>query len=620
MYKSIKNIWPLAFSLFFAMLSAQEFELYTNPAGLRSVNATNGVAVADYDLDGDLDIYFVATDSYKPSDIRTWNRLFSNNGDGTYSDVTSASAISVTDTRMVTENEFGGSKLGASWGDYDNDGYPDLFVTNLNYNQLFHNNGDGTFSDVTQEAGITNKDSVISSSSLWFDYDLDGDLDLYVSNFLHYKDYRNFKTTIGYPNWMFENLGDGTFLDVTDSSGLIDSSRTWLSVAIDVNNDGWLDLYLANDFGVNELFVAQGDKTFLQQAQEYGVNDRYHGMGIAVADLDQNGFFDFYVTNVTEDYFYERNPLFLNTGQNYFINIAGKAGVVLAGWGWGTEFFDMENDGDEDLFVVTGLFDYDNSNRLFKNVSQDSIRFLDESKEKGLDDFEPSRSLVIFDYDNDGDQDILISNIKDYPFLYLNNLPQGNWIDILLEGTKTNRNAFGSVIEIIIKGISHKKYHHGAQYFGQNILPVHFGLGEHGIIDHLKVYWLSGNIDQYDSVRVNQKIKIVEGSLITVMINNETSFASVVSGSLFDNYPNPFNGSTTIGFEMVNAGQIDLNIFNTMGQRVYSVSKTYSSPGYKELKWNPENQGISSLSSGIYLYSIKINNNPAVVGKTIYIK
>jgi hypothetical protein len=309
----------------------------------------------------------------------------------------------------------------------------------------------------------------------------------------------------------------------------------------------------------------------------------------------------------------------MNTGQDSFINIAQQANVALGGWGWGTEFFDMDNDGDDDLFVATGLFDNYFSNRLFRNISAEQLLFEDATLSAGLNDFEAARSLAVFDNDNDGDLDILISNVRSYPYLYINQLDQGNWLEIELVGSKTNKNGFGTILEIEFNGSSYRKYHHGAQYFGQNILPVHFGLGTAELVNQLKIYWLSGQIDQFDSIAVNQKIKVTEGGILTKLPENKPENLPE-SIKLLGNYPNPFNSITRINFIIYKPGDIRFNVYNILGQQVFTSQKTITSSGNNFIDWNPATNGESSLSSGIYLCSIGNAEQQSDFIKIIFLK
>ncbi len=610
--------WMSALFMPVALL-AQDFVWRTQDAGLGLVARTNGVAVADYDRDGDLDIYFVVHASYEPNDPRSWNRLFSNRGDGTFFDVTTKAGLAGQDSN--TGFSYMGYKMGAAWGDYDNDGWPDLFLTHFGPNQLFHNNGDGIFTDVTEQAGVAGGTTQLSSSALWFDYDLDGDLDLYVSNWEDYtqgsRDTRN---------WMYENLGGGYFLDVSEASGLADKGKTWTTVAIDANNDGHLDLYLANDFGPNKFYLNNSDKTFQEKTADFGLEDPYHGMGLAVSDCDGNGYFDIYLTNITETGFdKEINPLFLNTGENFFINKSVEAGVSLAGWGWGTEFFDLENDGDEDLFVVTGYFQQVFPNVLFRNRSESStFRFENISSDVGLDDLTEARGLAVFDYDDDGDSDLLISNFAEAPALYENPMEHGNWLDVKLEGTVSNRDAFGTVVEVWVNGRSYKKYHHGAQFLAQNIQPLHFGLGDAQEIERITVEWPGGFIEQIGAVKVNQTIHIKENngliSGVRRVSENESRVPEAVR--LIGNYPNPFNGLTQICFEISVPGEVEVKITNLQGQTVNVMKASFSAIGEKTMSWDATDWQARPVTSGLYFYSLKINNEMASpnIGKMLYIK
>jgi enediyne biosynthesis protein E4 len=589
----------------------QNFIMRTQAAGLATVIGTNGVAVADYDRDGDLDIFFVAQDTFKINDKRTWNRLFSNNGDGTFRDVTSASGIVV--KSATAPFSYMGYKMGASWGDYDNDGYPDLFVTNFGSNQLFHNNGDGTFTDVTAQAGVGGGTTQVSSSAVWFDYDRDGDLDLYVSVWADYatgpRDTRN---------RMYENLGNRTFKDVSEASGLADTHSTWTSIAIDANNDGYLDLFLANDFGPTRLYINNHDKTFTDRTTDFGLDGTYEGMGLAIADCDANGFFDIYLTNVTENGNPSQiNPLFLNTGNNSFTKVV-DAGVSHAGWAWGTEFFDLENDGKEDLFVVNGYFSQLYTKRLFHNESDSTgVHFREISRDVGLIDSAEARGLVIFDYNNDGRPDILISNFTKAPSLYENLMGQDNWLKITLEGTVSNRDAFGAIVEVRANGKSFRKYHHGAQFLGQNILPLHFGLGTAQHIDSIIVKWPSGNVDGIGGLGVDQTVLIRENSGVVNSVRpislNLTRAPD--EPTLLENYPNPFNPVTTIRFSIVSPQFTILKVYDILGRVAATLVNEMKQPGVYTVSWD-----AGDMASGIYLYSMTVNHGFVKVGKMLHLK
>jgi hypothetical protein len=599
---------------------AQHFLLNTQNAGLGSVSHTNGVALADYDRDGDLDIYFVVQLPLVSNDPDTWNRLFANNGDGTFSDVTAQAGVAGRNSNSGFS--YMGSKMGASWGDYDNDGWPDIFLTHFGENQLFHNNGDGTFTNVTETAGVAGGKTQVSSSALWFDYDRDGDLDLYVGNWTDYVP-RN----PNYANLMYENLGDGTFLDVSDASGLADKGQTWTTVAIDANNDGHLDLYLANDFGPNKFYLNNGDKTFSEKTTEFGLEDPFQGMGMAVTDCDGNGFFDIYLTNVSVGAPNgEINPLFLNTGDGRFFNYSVEAGASRAGWGWGTEFIDLENDGDDDLFVAAGYFSQVFPNVLFRHDSESgSVNFTDVSADYGLNHNAEGRGVAAFDYDNDGDNDLLVSNFVAPPALFVNPLAHGNWLKVKLEGTVSNRDAFGATVVVQAAGRTYRKYHHGAQFLAQNIQPLHFGLGDAQQIDRITVAWPNGSSEAIEMVvAVNQTIQIKEGNGLISAVEENPAPESVLPSELrlLGNYPNPFNGSTLIRFEINSPAEVEVRITNVAGQIVKVMRATFGAAGENIIGWDATDWQSRPVGSGIYFFTVKMTGRSVApaAGKMLYIR
>lgn len=601
---------------------SQSFLLSTQNAGLGSAIGANGVALADYDRDGDLDIYFVSKAVYVQSDQGSWNRLFSNSGDGSFIDVTATAGLAGRNSNPSQNPNGMGNKMGASWGDYDNDGWPDLFLTHYGPNQLFHNNGDGTFTDVTAQSGLTTRRNQLSSSALWFDYDRDGDLDLYISIFAEY-----FAQPGDRKNKLYENLGNGVFSDVSTASGTADEGLTWTTIAIDANNDGYLDLYLANDFGPNKFYLNNGNRTFQEKTADFALeNGNNFGMGLAVADCDGNGYFDIYLTNETEvGTSQQTNPLFLNTGQNSFINSSTTLGVSLAGWGWGTEFFDLENDGDEDLIVVTNNFQREFPRVLFRNdTDSGGAHFERITQQVGLNDSTVSRSVAVLDYDNDGDSDLLITNFYEAPSLYQNTSERGNWLNVKLEGTESNRDAFGTVVEVRANGKTYKKYHHGAQFLAQNIQPVHFGLKDAQEIDGITVRWTNGHVDEIGAVNVNQTIQIKEKSgIVSDVLQISANQATMPRAlRLIDNYPNPFNGSTQIRFEINVPGMVELTINNLQGQTVKVIKKAFTSIGEKLITWDATDSKSRAVSSGLYFYSLKIDDGRArsAVGKMIYLR
>ena len=585
-----------------AALLAQSFELVTDQSGLSLPIRANGVAVADYDLDGDLDVYFVAISQYDEADLTTWNRLYSNNGDGTFSDVTlEAGVLSTLNGHPWSAM---GNKFGAAWGDFNNDGYPDLFLTNVGPDELYRNNGDGTFTDVTVAAGVAGDDTSHNSSALWWDYDLDGDLDLYVSAWIG-------------PNRMFENRGDEAFIDVTAASALGDDGRTWTSLPIDANNDGLLDLYVVNDFGANKFYLSLGNKTFREATAQFGLEDEGHGMGVALGDYDNNGFFDIYLTNIQGLNPPTPNPLFSNTGQGTFVNMSSAAGVEEAGWAWGTEFFDCDHDGDEDLYVVNGFMIEPGENSFFVNGG--SGNYLNRSTESGADGSAEARGLVVFDYDGDGDLDMLVANFREAPSLYRNVTAKQNWLQVELEGAVSNRNAFGAIVRVTANGKTYHRSNNGVDFLGQSILPLHFGLGNAQVAEEVVVTWPTGENQIFQNLWVNRTIKIKEGEGIITSVTPPTVELTPDSFQLLGNFPNPFNASTVVEFALPEPGSVDLRIYNLLGQELFSVRLNGLDAGSHRFRWNGTDRNGNPLGSGFYLYNI-VYQDAVRTGKMLYLR
>ncbi len=588
----------LALVLLVPAVAAQGFVDRTFDAGLGALSNTNGVAVADYDRDGDLDLYLVARRAYDPGEVLTWSRLYRNDGTGTFVDVTLSAGIDV-DLRATpgADTRNFGYQYVAAWGDYDNDGWPDLFLGHIGPDQLFHNNGDGTFTDVTAEAGVAGAEAgggYVSTSGLWFDYDQDGDLDLYVGSWWDYGPDRDLR------NRLYSNDGDGTFTDVSEASGLDDPDATWMALPFDADADGLTDLYLSTDIdtttgvGINRLYLNEGDRTFRDATAEFGLEDENYGMGLALADPDRNGLLDLYLTNVATPTRFQRNPLWLQTAPGQFEDVAEAAGVDVADWGWGTEFFDMENDGDEDLLVVTGLFDPDYTNHMFRNdLEAGSFGFTRVSAAVGLDADQAARGMAVFDADGDGDQDVIVSNVFRAPYLYENTLPQGAWLDVELEGTASNRDGLGAVVTAWVDGVPHRRLHHGAQYLAQNLTPVHLGLGQAAAVDSLVVDWPSGGSDRLVDLATGQRVRVREGEgRIGATAAGEVPAASPLRVSVG---PNPASAHVTIRVSSDAAGPARLTVFDVLGREVHAAEA--AGAGTAAFRWTPP-------AAGVYLYRV----------------
>ncbi|MEY8847404.1 FG-GAP-like repeat-containing protein [Psychroserpens sp. XS_ASV72] len=496
-------------------ISAQIFERAEIASGFQILDKNNGVAVADIDNDFDLDIFVVAVKQDIEGEENTHSRLFRNENNGIFTDITETSGLTNLFPEDGTASFYGleGFKHGASFGDYDNDGYPDLFFTHSYKVQLFHNEGNGTFVEVTQEAGFNGFDSCRNTGATWFDYDNDGYLDIYISDWDECDS-----------NSLYRNNGNGTFSNVTLQTNIqaTEDLASYVALPFDINNDGWMDLMVANDFNdPNSLFVNQNGTSFTDQAQSYGLDNMLDDMGIAIGDYNLDGAFDFFFTGIDE------NALLTNDGTNHFTETSALNNIPETGWAWGTRFADFDLDGDEDLIIVNG-YDFENrnteNNRYFKNLTiEGQSGFEDRSIEVNFNDLTVSVEAVDFDYDNDGDLDIFVTNSDQRSFFYENKLLNfdeaitQNWFKILLEGTISNRNAIGTTLTITTSNGQLKRYYTGVGFLSQSLLPVHFGLGNETTITELEIEWPSGLVESYSDLNVNTTVKATEGQGIEAL-------------------------------------------------------------------------------------------------------
>ena len=493
----------------------------------------SGVAFFDYDADGLLDIYFVNSTDLPGSHSPTLpsNRLYHNNGDGTFTDVTERAGIGDT-----------GYGAGCAAADYDNDGDLDLYVTNFGANVLYRNNSDGTFTDVTDDAGVG--DNRWSLGCAFADYDSDGFVDLYVANYIDF----DFETHInctqkgvatycppesfkGSPDTLYRNNGDGTFTDVTATTGIYNADGKGMGVVFgDYDNDGDLDCYIGNDAGENFLYHNNGDGTFTNVGWMAGVEADENGnvqgtMGVDFGDYDNDGRLDLIAVNYQQ----QPNALYHNDNGSFFTDVSFVAGMAesLPYVGWGADFFDVDNDGDKDLLITNGhlqdtVEQYDDTttypqrNYLLINNGQRHFVNVSMKAGSGLQASEVSRGLATGDYDNDGDLDVLISNANGTPqFLRNDSGNQGNWISIRTIGTRSNRAGIGTRVKIQTgDSIQIDEVRSGSGYLSQNDLRLHFGIGTHKRIDSIEVRWPSGVVDIIREVAPNQILTIKEGSYL----------------------------------------------------------------------------------------------------------
>jgi len=503
-----------------------------------------GVAFYDYDNDGWLDIFLVNGTRLEgfPAGQAPSSHLFKNNRDGTFTDVTAQAGLL-----------HSGWGQGVCVGDYDNDGYEDLFVTYFGKNVLYHNNGNGTFTDVTEKAGVGGNGKRWNTGCAFVDYDRDGHLDLFVANYIDLDLatapvpesgpclYKGVMVACGPPglnggkNILFRNNGNGTFTDVTEQAGILDANGTYgLGVLTgDFDNDGWPDIYVANDSTASALYQNKKNGKFVDIAMEAGCalsadGKPQAGMGVSAADYDLDGNLDIVKTNFAGD----TPSLYHNIGGATFEDATFAAGLGkhTQFLGWGCGFFDMENDGWPDILICNGHVypeveqlkteaGYPQQKLLYKNLRNG--RFDDVSLRGGPGITVPvaSRGCAFGDFDNDGDIDVVVNTVNDYPQLLRCDTSNGhNWIKVRTIGTKSNRSGIGARLRCVTHPADEPKPHQqidevrsGGSYISQNDLRVHFGLGKAEKVELLEIRWPSGQLDTLKDVKANQLIYVREG-------------------------------------------------------------------------------------------------------------
>jgi hypothetical protein len=495
----------------------------------------SGCAFLDYDRDGWQDILLInGSDWPGHKTNRTTLRLYRNNRDGTFSDVTSRAGLDV---------ELYG--MGVAVGDYNNDGFADIFITCVGQNRLFHNTGKGTFVDVTNASGLGKREA-FSTSALWFDYDRDGLLDLFVCNYVKWspehdvfcsldgkhKSYCTPEAYRGATCWLFHNRGNGTFEDVTATSGIFDSSCKSLGVALlDDNHDGWPDVLVANDTQPNKLYRNQRDGTFKDAAVEAGLafsteGKARAGMGVDVGDFENSGAAGVAITNFDN----EMIGLYRASGKG-FEDIAAQAGVGMASknsLGFGCIFVDINLDGWLDFAVANGHIDetvrnirgnvgYAQPPQLFLSNGNGSFHDVAAEVGGGFDQPKVGRGLAFADFDRDGDLDLLLTTNTGPAYLYRNDLLNGNRsIRFRLVGTKSNRDAIGAVVHVSAGGLSQSRMvKGGSSYLSQSELPLTFGLEKRDRIDRVVIEWPSGRTEEYGNLAAGRSYVCIEGKGVT---------------------------------------------------------------------------------------------------------
>jgi hypothetical protein len=527
----------------------------------------SGVCLFDYDHDGWLDIYLVNGSTYDAQSGKVsppHAALFHNNHDGTFTDVTA--------TAGVANDRWG---YGCAVADYDNDGWPDLYVTNFGKNRLYHNNHDGTFTDVAEQAGVTLGNW--STGASFGDYDGDGRLDLFVPGYIHYDmshpptegseqvgfafcEYRGVPTSCGprglegEPDHLFHNNGDGTFTDVSEKAGVSDPKHYYgfSSTFVDVNNDGKVDLIVANDSTPNYLYVNNGDGTFENASfySGFALNQAARetaSMGLAVGDYRNNGLVDLYTTTFSDDY----KTLFRNDGDGNFSEITTKVGIAEVTYpflSWGTQFIDYDNDGWKDIMFVGGhVFpqvdqhswgtSYAERPLLFHNLDKGTkFEVVPAVEGTGLADVIPARGAAFGDLFNDGKINVVINCIDHTPVLLRNvNADTNHWVGIqLIGGPKSPRDAVGSTVYLTAGGMRQRgDVMSGGSYESSNDQRLHFGLGQATSVDKVEIHWASsGAVERITLPGVDRYFVIEEGKgIVPSVYDNITREAAAAKSA-----------------------------------------------------------------------------------------
>lgn len=511
-----------------------------------------GVCVADFDGDGWQDIYFVNARDLYGRGIKVQNALYRNNGDGTFTDVTDKAGVPGT-----------GFGLGCVWGDYDNDGHPDLFVTQYGRNVLYHNNGDGTFTDVTEKAGVAGMEfgTYFHSGATFFDYDRDGKLDLYVGGYVafgpgaqRYCKLGGVTTSCppgayqGSADLLYHNNGDGTFTNVTKKAGIYQPGGKNLAVgAADYDNDGWPDLFVANDGLSAYLYHNEHNGTFKEQGSMSGMAFTGQGrtmaaMCISLGDYNNDGWLDLYIS----DFQGNSDHLWQNDGQGLFDETSDHAGISLptrSVLSFGGGFFDYDNDGWLDLFIANGHVypeveqispetRYKQINSLFHNDGHGKFTDVTGTSGDGFATPHAGRGVAFADFDNDGFLDVVVANNGDPPLLLHNSGDNKNHhVSIKLVGTKSNRDAMGARLKLTAGGMTQiREIAGGGSYLSQSELRAHFGLGSATKIDKLEITWPSGSQQTFRDFPADQFYSIQEG-------NDELGYEPIVKRARKDSVP-----------------------------------------------------------------------------------
>ena len=555
----------LFFFFFSITISAQiQFTDAGNYADVNEEGPNYGVSVADFNNDGWDDIYVTR----RPGA----NRLFQNDGNGTFTNVAASAGVAFADKTRI-----------AIWGDINNDGCIDLFLANDNgvKDKLYLNNCDGTFEDISTSAGI--EDDHWTQAAVMADIDNDGLLDIYI-------------THLDYQNILWKNNGDNTFTDITVAAGVTDNLISMGAVFFDYDNDRDLDLYLTHDGNEpNILFQNDGQGNFTDVANESNTAIAKLGMGVDAGDINNDGWLDLYITNLFP------NNLLINNGDGTFTDISDTAGddVADGGMGWGTTFVDIDNDGFQDIYFVNTA---GAANFLLQNKGNETFETIVPNSQ--MAEVATTYGVASLDYDNNGKMDLFVpaSNTVVPNRLFFNHSTNTNhWIKIKTIGTVSNYCGIGTRVKVIA---GEKQYIDevmaGSGWSSQNSMRLHFGLGESEIVDTLLILWQSGITDTLTNLAVDQIYSIEEGETLTPItatddLENEISITVA---------PNPFRENIIVNISLNEASHLQARIFDLNGQLIKTLFEGQKTQGTHQLEWMS-----TSVSSGIYFLEIKDSNN-----------
>jgi hypothetical protein len=532
----------------------------TDQAGVGDTNYSVGIAWGDFNNDGWQDLYVV--------NLGQGNILYVNNGDGTFDDVTAIAGVGDT-----------GPGVGCAWGDYDNDDLIDLFVSNRpGSSRLYRNQGDTIFIDMATIYSMSYP-SGMGESVVWGDYDKDGYIDLY-------------KVRMNQPNILYHNLRGEGFEDVTAFAGVGDAGPGEGATWCDYDDDGFIDLYVINAGGCNLLCHNNGNGTFTDLASYAGIRQPGSSFGCAWGDYDNDGHFDLYVGR------HGTCKLYRNNGDGTFEDVSSQAGVDFDGWTLGVAWADYDNDGWRDLHLAN----HQGDDVLYRNLGNGI--FDDVTDQAGVHNYYNSRGNTWGDYNNDGFLDLYVANHDGARnVLFRNNGNNNHYLRLNLTGTTSNKAGIGSKLICVAGELRMTAQVEGGSGFAsQNSLPVEFGLGQNTIIDTLYVFWPSGIIDSFSAFQGDRALQIIEGQ--TVGIASQGNSLLPHNLILLQNYPNPCNAQTTIQYFLPKQSTVSIDIYDILGRKIETLTQGMKPAGKHQAIWDAREK-----SSGIYFYRIKAGDN-----------